>query len=65
MFFGRLFNGSDLSLKDSCLLFTGYMFRFELSKKAVKELIKLINLMLPSDNKFPKSYEKILSYLNV
>ena len=32
---------------------------------ARKELIKLINMLLPPNSKLPKTYSKILSFLNV
>ena len=52
-------------MQEACLIITGYIFRFNLSKIAAKELIKLINLLLPSKSKIPKTYKRNLSFLNI
>jgi hypothetical protein len=61
----NLHSNSDLSTFDACLYFFAYCHRFKLSIKAQEELLKLIRIILPEQNKFPKSLEKLNSEIGL
>ncbi len=58
-----IFFNSPCSTKEAYFLIAAYGIRFNLSDKAKSELINLIHLLIPKDNKIPKTFKKLESLL--
>jgi hypothetical protein len=54
-----LFVNSQISTNDASMYFFSYCHRFKLSITAKEELLKLIRLLLPEKNNFPKTLDKL------
>jgi hypothetical protein len=58
-----LFDKSKYSVSDASRLIVSYALRFSLSDQASKNLVDLINLLLPEKNNMLKSYNKMFKSL--
>ncbi len=57
--YDRLFENSEISLFEACLLLLTFKFSFNLSNECFIALLKLIKILLPHGNKLPTTIYKI------
>ena len=57
--YDRLFENSEISLFEACLLLLTFKFSFNLSNECFIALLKLIKILLPYGNKLPTTIDKI------
>lgn len=59
-----LYPGTDVDLYDFYLSLHSLKSKHNLNTKAMDDILKLLNLILPKENKCPKTYSKIEKYLS-
>jgi len=61
----RLHEYSNLNIFETSLMIKAFSIRYSISKSAQKDLLKLIHILLPVNNKLPRTIKKINEYANL
>jgi hypothetical protein len=60
-----IYNQSNTTLRELAIAILVLKYKHKLSDLALDDTLKLIGLLLPSDNKIPKTSKKLISILNI